>query len=91
MMHFLKYEIWPVIKVRLTFWWWVVKYRGKKNIPPELIFERMAKSMARMSESLQGALRVIPPDADPEEIKELINVIRKANELENEAIKAKQE
>ncbi len=83
-MHFLKYQLWPVIKVRLTFWWWVLKYGGKKNIPPELIFERMAKSMARMNENLQGALRAIPLDADPEEVKELINLIRTAGELEKE-------
>ena len=71
-----------MLKVRLTYWWWIVKYGGKKNIPRELIFGRMIKSMSRMSENLEKALRAMPPDTSSQEMKQLINLIRTAKELE---------
>lgn len=79
-----KYEIWPALKVRLIYWWWIIKYGGKKNIPPELIFGRINKSMARISENLMDALKTMPPDATEDEKKELINLIRETGELEKE-------
>ena len=84
LVNFLRYQFWPAAKVRITYWWWIIKYGGKKNIPPELIFSRMAGSMARMNESLMNALRVIPPDTSEEEKRELLELIEKASSFENE-------
>ena len=84
-MNFLKYRLWPWFKVRLTYWWWIIKYRGKKNIPRAVVFGQMTKSMAQMSENLEHALRAMPPDNTPKETRELIDLIRTAKELEQEA------
>lgn len=89
MLRWIKYEFWPIIKVWLIYRWWILKYGGRKNIPPELIWERMMKSMERMNENLRAAMRVMPPDASEEEKRELFNAIRQADELEKEARRLK--
>lgn len=91
MFSYLKYSLWPAIKVRLTFWWWTVKYGGKKNIPRELVFNKMTASMERMQKNLMDALRHMPADIGEDEKKELLNLMRTAGELKNEAESIKQE
>ncbi|MBI3335847.1 MAG: hypothetical protein HY001_05145 [Candidatus Portnoybacteria bacterium] len=49
---YLKYEVLPWVKVKLRYWWWILKYGGKKKIPPEIIFGALAKSLERMNENL---------------------------------------
>lgn len=83
-MDYLYYTIWPWIKVKSTYYWWVIKYRGKKNIPPELIFLQMARSMARMNENIQLAMRVLPDDASREEKEQLVELLSQSNLLEDE-------
>lgn len=78
--HF-KYAIWPAIKVRLWFLWLLIKYRGKKNIPPEEIFGAARQSMDRMIENLQKALRSAPDGVNYEELQELTDVLEKAEEM----------
>jgi hypothetical protein len=89
MINFLKYTVWPVVKVRLTYWWWIVKYGGKKNIPRELIFGRISGSMERMRENLMRALRCMPGDTSEEDKKELLDLIRASDEMEKELEKSK--
>ena len=84
MFQFLKYSVWPAVKVRFTYWWWMVRYGGKKNIPPELIFGKMNSSMERMRENLMQALRHMPPDISEGEKKELLDLLRTADQLEKE-------
>lgn len=81
-MDFLEYRFWPAAKVRLVYWWWILKYGGKKRIPPELVFSRMRESMERMNENLMQALRHLPPDAAPKEKQELFDLLRTAANLE---------
>ncbi|HCB35452.1 MAG: hypothetical protein A2W52_01775 [Candidatus Taylorbacteria bacterium RIFCSPHIGHO2_02_49_25] len=88
-MDFLKHTLWPGIKVRLTFWWWVVKYGGKKNIPQELIFGKISGSMERMKESLIQAMRHMPKNLSEAEKKEFFDLLRTAEALENEVEKTK--
>lgn len=83
-MDFIKYNLWPEIKVRLRYWWWIVKYRGKRNIPREVVFGQLAKSMSSMTENLERAMRSLPADADPEEVRQLVNLIEKAGDFEKE-------
>jgi len=85
--NFIKYDIWSAVKVRLTFYWWIIKYGGKKNIPKELIFARMAKSMERMNENLMKVIRRMPKNMTEEEKKELIGLVRNADMLEKEVKK----
>jgi hypothetical protein len=81
----LKYEVWPVVKTRLFFWWWVVRYRGAKNIPPEVIVAQMEKSMKRLNENLHSArVAGTDGDADKEELREVYDAIGKVEDLEKE-------
>lgn len=81
----LKCEIWSPVKVRLRYGWWIARYGGKKNIPKELIFEQMQKSMERLEENLQDALRAMPDDVDETERKQLREAILEASELKGRA------
>ena len=89
-MDFLKHQLWPALKVRLTYWWWILKYGSKKNIPRELIFARMARSMERMNENLMQALRHLPANAAEDEKRELMEAIRGATRLEDEVERVRQ-
>lgn len=79
----LRYEKWPKIKVRGRFYWWIVRYRGKKNIPREVVFSSMAKSLERMNDNLEKALQAgaDDPDTDGEELREVLAAMEKAGEL----------
>lgn len=90
-MSFIYYTIWPWIKVKAIFYWWVFKYRGKKNIPPELILSQMMKSMSRMNENLQLATRALPDDASQSEKEQLMKLLSQANLLEDEVERVKME
>jgi hypothetical protein len=70
------------VKVRLIYWWWIIKYGGKKNITPELIFEKISGNIERMRENLTQAFCHMPDDANENEKKELLDIIRKAADLE---------
>ncbi|MFZ2975422.1 MAG: hypothetical protein WA055_02195 [Candidatus Moraniibacteriota bacterium] len=82
----MKYNFWPLIKTRLIFWWWVLKYRGKKNIPPEVVFEAMAKTMASLKENLQMAriCATNSDDVDKKEMEEIYDAINRTDNLEKE-------
>lgn len=88
-MNYIRYNIWPILKVRLRYFWWIIKYGGKKNIPRELVFEQVVKNMSNLTENLMGALRHIPDNIDEKEKRELIDLIREAGELEKEFEKAR--
>ncbi len=83
-MHYLKYSLWPLIKVKCTHLWWSIKYGGKKNIPPELIFGQMEKSMKRFSDSMQQAFRHMPQGASDSEKGEMVDLMGLAQKLEAE-------
>ena len=76
--------MWPFLKVKLIYFWWIVKYGGKKNIPPELIFARMQTSMERMNKNLMEALRHLPSDAGEEEQQKVVTLVQTAADLEDE-------
>ncbi|HAT73821.1 MAG: hypothetical protein US30_C0004G0079 [Candidatus Moranbacteria bacterium GW2011_GWF2_36_839] len=80
----MRYNFWPLIKTRLIFWWWVLKYRGKKNIPPEVVFEAMTKTMESLKENLQMA-RICATNSDnvdKKEIEEIYDAINRTDDLE---------
>lgn len=39
------YLIWPVIIAKLTLCWWIIRYRGKKNIPKHKYLELVSKGL----------------------------------------------
>ncbi|MDZ7611727.1 MAG: hypothetical protein U5L10_03105 [Candidatus Moranbacteria bacterium] len=82
---YIRYDLWPLVKVRGTYWWWIVKYRGKKNIPPEVVFQQMSKSLARSEESLEEALKAMPEDSDKEEVKNVREALGRLGSLKDEA------
>ena len=79
----IRYDLWPFLKTRLYFWWWITKYRGKKNIPREIIFAQMAKSMERLDRNLQCARASAMDDADTNkaEMAEIYDAIKKVENL----------
>lgn len=77
----IRYEFWPFLKVRLYYWYWIIKYGGKKNIPAAVIFGQMAKSLERMNKNLQLAMRAAPEDTSPEEMAEIREAILRAEEF----------
>ncbi|TSC58120.1 MAG: Uncharacterized protein Greene041679_172 [Parcubacteria group bacterium Greene0416_79] len=81
-MDYLKHTLWPLIKVKGVHLWWTIKYGGRKNIPPELIFGQMEKSMKRFSENIEQAFRHLPADLSDHEKGEVINLMGLAKELE---------
>jgi len=81
MLDKLRYEILPYLKVRLLFWWWVVRYGGVRSIPREVLAERMERNIERMRENLMNALRALPDDATEEERQMVLNAIGKSNEI----------
>lgn len=83
-MDYIKYELWPAVKVWSRYYWWVVKYGGKKNIPPEVLWKQMAESMKRTADSLEQALRVVPDNISEEEKRELLSVMSTVADLERE-------
>jgi hypothetical protein len=88
-MGFIYYTIWPWVKVKGIYYWWIIKYRGKKNIPPELIFSAMARSMSRMTENLQMAIRTMPDDVTDEEKEQMWQLLGEADRLEEEVRRVK--
>jgi hypothetical protein len=82
----MKYKLWPLMKTRFIFWWWVLKYRGKKNIPPEVVFGAMAKTMESLKENLNMA-RVCATnmdEVDKKEMEEIYDAISRVDNLESE-------
>lgn len=88
-MGYIRYNLWPTIRVRLRYLWWVIKYGGKKNIPKELVVEQVMKNMRNLNENLMGALRHIPENVSDKEKRELFDLIREAGELEREFEKSR--
>ena len=83
-MDYLKHSLWPFLKVKATYWWWIIKYRGKKNIPPELIFSRMFKSVSGMNDALMNAFRAMPDNLNEQEKNEFLDLMHRAQDLEKE-------
>jgi len=81
-MDFIRHTIWPWVKVKIIYWWWIIKYRGKKNIPPELIFGRIIKNIERMKENLEKAFSLGKDDMTKEELLNFHKIMDKADELE---------
>ena len=81
----IKYDLWPFLKTRLYLWWWTIKYGGKKNIPKEVFFAQMAKSMERLNQNLQCARASAMDDSDikKSEMDEIYDVIRKVEKLQD--------
>lgn len=84
MINFLRFQMWPAVKTRVIYWWWIIKYRGKKNIPPQVIFGAMEKTMNGLKDNLMQAFRALPSDVDEEEKKEFFEIFGKVKELEKE-------
>ncbi len=81
-MDYLKYTVWPYIKVKGMHLWWTVRYGGKKNIPPEVIFDQLGKSMKRFTENMEQAFRHMPEDLSDSEKGEVVRLMGLAKKFE---------
>jgi|GEM_PF-3275531 len=81
-MRFLIYKIWTALRVRLTYWWWILKYRGKKNIPLEVVLGRMDETMKLLSENILKAVQASSANMSEDESKMVRDLLAKLRELE---------
>ncbi len=84
MMNLLKFTIWPWVKVKLIYWWWIIKYRGKKNIPPEVIFKKLEETAASLTNDIRDAVRVSSDEMNEEERLKMREALMKISEFEGE-------
>lgn len=87
--NYLRFEIWPLVKTRVIYWWWIIRYGGKKNIPPEVVIETINKTMDNLMFDINSAVRAMPQDASEEEKKLAFEAFAKIQNLESEIKKLK--
>jgi len=66
----------------LTYWWWILKYRGKKNIPLEVVLGRMDETMKLLSENILKAVQASSANMSEDESKMVRDLLAKLRELE---------
>jgi len=67
-----------------VYWWWIIKYRGKKNIPREVVFGALAETVKRMNEDMMQALGAMPDDVSEDDRREFVEAMQKTAEFERE-------
>ena len=60
-------NLWPMVKTRIMYWFWIIKYGGKKKIPPEVIFGKLNETMESLLNNIQEAIKASPTDMSEEE------------------------
>lgn len=70
-----------MFKARIKVFWWSIKYGGKQNIPPQLIFDEIDKTMASMKDAMMQAFRL--DDLSEEERRDALKIIGKIDELDS--------
>ena len=83
-MDFIKHNLWPFIKVKMTYWWWIVKYGGKRKIPHDLIFKKIEETMQGFKDDLMQAVRYSPEGMYQEEREQFLKILEKTGELSRE-------
>lgn len=76
-----RYEIWLPVRVKLIYWYWIIKYGGEKRIPPGVIFEQMAKSTQRMTENLEKAMQISHDQMGHHETMQGLKLLQKSRKL----------
>ena len=84
---FFLYDMFSMIKVKLTYYWWIIGYGGKQNIPKEVILSAMEKTLEDMSFNIEQAFRMVPSDASEEEKKMAFQATVNARKLREEILK----
>jgi len=51
-----EFKLW--LKTRPLLWWWIIKYRGKRNIPPQVLFDKIEETMSSLSSSINEAIEM---------------------------------
>ena len=59
-------NLWPMVKTRIMYWFWIIKYGGKKKIPPEVIFGKLNETMESLLNNIQEAIKASPTDMSEE-------------------------
>jgi len=71
-----------MFKARAKVFWLSLKYGGKKNIPPQLIFDEMDEKMSELKNSMMQAFRI--DNLSEDERNDVLKIIGKINELDSE-------
>lgn len=84
-LDFIKFEMWPWIKVKFIYWWWIAKYRGKNNIPPELIFQKLTENAESLTKNIMDAVRSSPEnEITAEEREQMRDILMKVSNFQRE-------
>lgn len=75
--------------MKVKYLWWTVRYGGKKNIPPRLIFNEIAKNMDELSVNLSKTMKNFPTDISENEKKKFFELFQEVGVLGDEINKAK--
>ena len=74
-----------MLKIWLKYCSWIIRYGGKKNIPPEVIFDEIDKNMLELKDNMMQAIHISPPQMTGEETEEerqmFKDLMSKINEL----------
>lgn len=70
-----------MFKARAKVFWWSLKYGGRKNIPSQLIFDEMDKTIADMKDVMMQAFRI--DDLSQKERKQALKILSKIDELDS--------
>ena len=90
-------NLWPIVKTRIIYWFWIIQYGGKKNIPPEVVFGKLNETMESLLSNIQEAIKVSSTDMSEEErlvVRELMmktaNLKKEVRDLEHKSPGIKQ-
>jgi hypothetical protein len=70
-----------MFKARAKVFWWAIKYGSKQNIPPELIFNEIDRTIASLKDNMMQAFRL--DDLSSEERKDTLKILGKIDELDS--------
>ncbi len=73
------------LRFRVKMIWWIIRYRGKKNIPPECIEKHMEDSMREIRKKLEQVINELPDDVAVEEKQQLRELARRAKDGETKS------
>lgn len=80
---YIRYDLWPRLRVRGTYALLALRYGGKRKIPPEVIRRQLEKSIERMEQNLGNALRALPDDVGEDEKQQLLAAMSAAQQVKD--------
>lgn len=65
--HKIRFGFWPKWKVLLIYFWWIIRYGGKKRIPKRVLMDSMKRTLEGLEQNLRMARDTMPVDMPEDE------------------------